>query len=776
MSKRSQAKVVSTEATSCAPPFSGSDPCLVRSGTFLAGSIIVLAALVAYHNSFSGQFLAEDLSAITNNPSIRHWGSALSPPSYATTGGRPLLNLTFALNYALGGMNVWGYHAFNLLVHALAGLALFGLVRRTLLRPAMAGGRSEISDLRSEISRATMLAFFVAVIWVVHPLQTEAVTFISERAECLMGLFYLLTLYCFVRGVTEGGRREVEDGGQEIGTRSNATSNLRPLTSTIWLLASVLSCLLGAMTKEVIVTAPVMILLYDRTFVAGSFREAWRLRWQYYLGLACTWLSLAQLMTGTGLDERAVGFGQGITWWEYGLTSCRSIAMYLKLAIWPHPLVFDYGTDAIIVRHAAGIVPYALVLAVLLAGTAAALRRWPTIGFAGAWFFVILAPASSVVPVVLQPMAEHRMYLPLAAIIVLAVLGFHTLIGRSGLVVLAVVAVGLGWLTVGRNNDYRSELIMLNDVAAKCPDNERTQYNLGVILMGLHRIPEAISHYDAALQLKPDYALAHNNLGSALTWIPGRLPEAISHFETALRLNPDDAGTHYNLAGALIRIPGRTPEAISHYEAALRINPDYTDAHYNLGVVLSGIPGRLPEAIYHFEAVLRLNPDFAEAHYNLGWALANIPGRLPEAISHYEAALRLNPNFADAHGNLGAALANIPGRLPEAIFQDEAALKINPGLVEVHENLGAALLQQGHYSAACEEYKKVLQLAPGIAEGHVNLGLALEKMGRLNDAIAQFTAALQIQPVFPSAQRDLEIARDMLRKKHGKDLREPPAP
>src|SRR5580692_2833732 len=205
MSKNSQARAAAN-ATGSTPPRPASKMFLGRWGILLAGGIIVLAALIVYHNSFSVPFIFDDEASIVDNPTINHLGCSLSPPPDATTGGRPILNLTFALNYALGGMNVWGYHAFNLLVHILAGLTLFGIVRRTLLeRPTFnlqhptSKSDNSISPKPSFAEDATLLALAVAVIWVVHPLQTEAVTYISQRAESLMGLFYLLTLYCFIR-------------------------------------------------------------------------------------------------------------------------------------------------------------------------------------------------------------------------------------------------------------------------------------------------------------------------------------------------------------------------------------------------------------------------------------------------------------------------------------------------------------------------------------------------------------------------------------------------
>jgi tetratricopeptide (TPR) repeat protein len=704
MSKKSRARAAaaSQQAASSVSPSPEQNTFLARWGTFFAGVVIILSSLVAYHNSFSGPFILDDSWAITDNPSIRHFGSALLPQSSASTGGRPLLNLTFALNYALGGMDVWGYHVVNLIIHALAGLTLFGIVRRTLLRPPLATRFGLV---------AFPLALAVAVIWIVHPLQTEAVTYLSQRAESLMGLFYLLTLYCFIRGVES-------------------------TTPARWEILSITACLLGIMSKEIIVTAPVTVFLYDRTFIAGSFREAWRQRWRYYLGLASIWLLLFGRLR-LGLHHQGVGFDQSVTWWSYALTSCRSVVLYLKLALWPYPLVFDYGTD--FVRNATCVLPYVLVLIALIMGLVMALWRWPTIGFAGTWFFLILAPTSSVIPLAFQPIAESRMYLSLAAVIGLIVLGLNRWIGRRSLILFAAMALGLGWLTIQRNKDYRSELAIWNDTVTKCPDDARAHYTLGCVLMSLRRSQEAIAQYEVALRIDPNYAEAHNNLGGVLAMIPGRLPDAIPEYEAAVRIKPNLAEAHFNLGDALATIPVRLPDAISEYEAALRIRPDYVEAHSNVGSVLLRIPGRLPDAISHYEAVLRIRPDLAEAHFNLGNALAMIPSRLPDAVSEYEAALRIKPNLAEAHSNLGSVLLKIPGRLPDAISQYEAVLRIMPNRAEAHFNLGNAFA-----------------MIPG----------------RLPDAISEYEAALRIKPDYPSAQKNLETAHYMLVNSRGENSSE----
>jgi tetratricopeptide (TPR) repeat protein len=696
-----------------------------RWAVVLAGAILVLAALAAYHNSFSGPFIWDDLSSITDNPTIRHFNSALSPPNDVGVGGRPISNLTLALNYALGGTDVWGYHAFNLLIHTLAGLTLLGIVRRTLQRPVLNERFGAV---------ALPLALAVAIIWTVHPLQTEAVTYITQRYESMMGLFYLLTLYCFVRSVESAAPAK-------------------------WQILSVVACLLGVMSKEIIVSAPVMVLLYDRTFVAGSFLEAWRRRWRYYLGLASIWLLLVPLLTG--VHQRGAGFELGVTWWRYALSSCRSVVLYLKLAVWPHPLVLDYGTD--IVHHASEVTPYVMVLAVLVAGTTVALWRWPVVGFAGAWVFVILAPASSVVPLAGQPMAEHRMYLSLAAVIGLGVLELYTRIGRRSMLMFAAAAAGLGWITIQRNKDYRSELTIWSDTVAKRPNNERAHNNLGLALEKMPgRLNDAIAQYEEALRLKPDIAGAHSNLGNALE-VEGRTADAIAQYEEALRLKPDIAEVHNNLGNALEKMPGRLNDAIAQYEKALRLKPDYAEAHNNLGIALEKMPGRLNDAIAQYDEALRLEPDIAEAHSNLGIAL-KVAGRTADAIAQYEEALRLKPDDAEAHNNLGIALEKMPGRLNDAIAQYEEALRLKPDYAEAHNNLGNALEKMpGRLNDAIAQYEEALRLKPDIAEVHNNFGRALEEMpGRLNDAIAQYEEALRLKPDYAEAHDNLGIALEKM--------------
>ena len=452
---------------------------------------VVLAGLLAYHNSFFGPFVFDDVFHISENPHIRQ----LWPPWDALShSSRPVVHLSLAVNYALGGINPWGYHLFNVAVHILVALTLYGVVRRTFLS----------EPLRPAFGRAaSSLAGAIALIWLVHPLQTECVTYTIQRGESLMSLFYLLTLYCVIR--SDGASRE-----------------------NWWKIGAVVSCTLGMGCKPVMVTAPLVTLLYDRTFLVKSWRDIGQRRGWLYAGLAASWLLLPPLLANAPTEWKAsAGFEfQGIPPLQYALMESVAILHYLRLAFWPHPLCLDYGWGYHwqVVAEAGDVLPDLMVVVALLAGTIWAWNRQPALGFLGAWFFLILAPTSSFMPIA-DPIAEHRMYLPLAAVVtgvvlVAFVLGKRFLRNPSGSVLgwvaCGFVVVALAGLTIQRNRDYISDIALWDDTVAECPQNPRAHHNLGFALAQIGKFQEAIGQYEQALRIKPDYADAHYNLGFAL--------------------------------------------------------------------------------------------------------------------------------------------------------------------------------------------------------------------------------------------------------------------
>lgn len=457
---------------------------------------IVLAGLIAYHNSFTGPFLFDDLRSIRDNENIRQLATAFRGTS------RPLVQLSFAINHAVGGNDVVGYHAVNLAIHLLAALALYGFAGRVL------------------DDKPTAAA--IAALWVVHPINTESVTYLVQRGEALMGLFALLTLYCATRR---------------------------------WHFAAVLCCAAGMATKPVMVVVPVLVWVCDRVVLR-------QVRWKLYAGLAATWLVLPVcLAQGRGDWDASTGLQANCCRpLEYLWTQPGVILHYLRLMVWPDILCLDYSWPV------GGSLLAAAVVVGLLGLTIWACRY--RVGFLGAAFFLTLLPTSSVLPV-LDLAVEHRMYLASAAVIAGVVLALRRLPGKYWLV--AGLVVPLALRTVARNEDYRSELAMWQRTVEQRPKNARAHFNLAGALLADGQTNAAIRAYHQSVELDLPYAEPYNILGNIFSQ-RGDLARAAKFYEAAVVLRPDFGEAHFNW-GKTLEALGQRDAAREHYRVAAQLMP-----------------------------------------------------------------------------------------------------------------------------------------------------------------------------------------------------------
>jgi len=584
--------------------------------------VLAGAAWGAYSTSFPGVFVFDDQFAIVGNPNIKTlWPltRAMSAPAESPVSGRPVASLSLAINYALapadvrdvlmpGGpdappgtadrflRNVWGYHLLNLILHVLAGLALFGVVRRTLLS----------ARLRARFGADSgWLACVVALVWLVHPVLTDAVTYVAQRTEVLMGLFFLLTLYCAIRA---------SDCGPEGWKRR------------WWTTGAIAACALGMGSKQTMVLAPFMVWLWDWLFArdapnlapvaAGSAAPASPappdrrargpgtpgFRGWLYAGLAATWVFLA-LLVAFERWPHSVGIQiQGWSPWTYLLTQTGVMVHYLRLALVPYPLVSDYDGWPM-ARSILEVAPYAVLLSATLLATIVAVVRKGSWSFLGAWFFATLAPSSSLLPLPTEVVAERRLYLPLAAVVVAVAVGAYVVghrlltrfvpddrarrrVGRltAGLLVAGLVIPSAA-LTYTRNRVYWSEERFWQDVLDKRPSNPRARLNYGVILSTARRYQEAEEQLREAVRLRDTSAAAHGNLGSVLCSL------------------------------------GRPEEGIAHLERAIALDPTYMEPYGNLGEAYGAL-GRLDRAAHYFALAVDAAPDAPFLLTRLGWLLA----------------------------------------------------------------------------------------------------------------------------------------------------------
>jgi tetratricopeptide (TPR) repeat protein len=617
--------------------------------TALAILLLALATLWAYRNSFNTPYYFDDIRNIVDNDAIRSWSRSFSS-NWAR--GRPVVFATFTLNYSLGRLDVRGYHAVNFLIHLLGGLTLFGIVRRTLalrgIPPSLAGSPN-------------WLALSIALVWLVHPLQTQSVTYIVQRCESLMGMFYLLTLYCVLRGATAA-------------------------RGWPWYVASIASCWLGMGSKEVMFTAPFVVALYDRAYLSTGWRELVRRRWWVYAGLltACAWLFLTSVIPALRPSEAAVvGLGlHTVTPWEYLRSQPGVLLHYLRLTFWPDKLCLDYLWP--VAQAPREIYAPGAMILLLLAGSFFAWWKWPRLGFLGLAFFFILAPTSSIMPIA-DLAFEHRMYLPLAAVAAVVLLAVHGCIdqmprergGGNALrgTILAVAAIALVLRTVDRNRDYGNPVRMYEKTVAVAPHNYSAWSDLAVNYRRIGKLAEARAAIDTALKIQPSFYTGHATLARILQE-QGEVEEALGEYDAAVRLGMRHAPTMVRY-GDLLASVGRSSEAIDAYELAIESRPWSATPRVRLGRVLARM-GRVSEAAALLGQALKVEPDHIEASVQLAWILATSDdpqlADVGQAVRLVDRATRLSSSRSAELLDVTAAAYAQAGRFSEALLAAQLAL------------------------------------------------------------------------------------------------------
>ena len=754
----------------------------VGSTSWLRALVFCLAVVLCYANSLHAPLLMDDPQP----------GVTLD---YTT---RPLVWASFDLNRALSGEDTWSFHVFNALVHLGAGFLLFGVLRRSTVHvaPELAAGPRD------------GLAFVTTLLWLCHPLQTESVTYLSQRAESMAAFFYLAVLYGFLRSV----------------------SAARPGR---WQALALVSLALGFATKETIATAPLVVLLFDALFLARGPRQALRLRKRFYGGVAVLALVLfAIFIVPLLFSEHKPTAGFKLAAFgplEYARTEPGVLLHYLRLVFWPHPLCFDYGWPA--AQELGDYLPQTLGIMALLAATVVLCFRRSWIGFSGACFFLILAPTSSIVPIQ-DPAYEHRMYLPLAAVLVVVVAGAWWLLRRlSGAGWVAPLAAGaaalaLATVTIRRNRDYRSMVVLMEVTVATVPHHARARNNLGNALIAEDRTEEAIPVLYEALKLAPNEGFIYLNLGTAYLalkqfdraipllqravemvddmhshqalgfafFMKGDHAAAVPEFEKALEQDPGNAFLHCRLAGALGGLE-RSEEAVQHFQEALRIEPEIQEAHLQVSKLLVEL-GRASEALSHSLEALQIAPNSADELLQLGRTFRAL-GRLDDALTAFQEAILLDPEavepcaeFAEtvctkadasleqrrealslarkanemadparpgyaelcarAQALLDKSIADQAVPTPQdtsaAIARLEQALQENPADADAHIRLARTLGQARRAEEAVRHYEEALRLAPERQDAHINLAALLSEQGRPAEALEHSLKALEILP------------------------------
>ena len=667
---------------------------------------LVLLTVVAYAPAMRSPYLFDDIASIPANASIRQlWPPAvpLHPPENTSVAGRPVVNYSLALNYWLnerlgvdqrpypeGRNKSVSFHVVNLLLHLSCGWMLFLLVRRT--------ARRQRFDVRIA-AVAEPLALIVSAIWLLHPIQTEAVNYVIQRTELVVSLCYLGVLYAACRSWESEGR------------------------STLWwCIGAVAICLVGMGSKEVMITAPLMVALYHRAFHATTWREVLRNdgRWWFYPALLLTMLVV---VVGIRSDARfgTVGFGGGIAWYEYLYSQAWAIAHYLRLFAWPNELTFDYGQRA--VTGWAGVPGVVILGAFAMATIIAWLRveRWGWFAFLGTWFFLLLAPSSSVVPITTEIAAERRVYLALAAVCVFVVVACVALYRRVAsravpqtrvAALAAGVCIVLALVTFSRSSTYASSLSLWRDTVRKAPTNPRAYHNLAAELIRQDepRLAEAETLYRRAVALDSTYVEAYTGLATIAINLNDQA-RAESLLTRVLALDPGNADATQVLGRMYLR-GGEPARALPYLEQYASAFPG-DNALVALGTAYLMI-GRLDDGATVLREALRYNPARTDAMRLLGGVLAE-QGRPREALPLLEDAVRAAPNAPLERGLLSLTLAQL-GRVDDAVEHAHAAVSASQGSPRIYVLAGRAMYTAGRLADADTLFSEAIRANPAQAD------------------------------------------------------------
>lgn len=622
-------------------------------------SLVLLIALV-FGGGLFAPFVFDDKPNLASNPALmRPWSprAILAVPADQghTLAGRPLATLTFAVSRMVTGSAPWSYRFGNIIIHALATLALYNVIARTLTADKQIG-------TTRWAGREGQIAWMGAAIWAVHPVQTASVTYIIQRVEAQAGLLAILSLWAFIRAVEKPDCRR-------------------------WPVLSVGAAFAAVATKESAAVIPLLVFLYDRTFVSGTFARAWVLRRGYYCALAASWLLLAALVLASHGRGGTAGFDAGVSVESYFVTQCAVVVGYLCTIAWPVSLVFDHG---IAVATLADVWPAALLLFGLGGIVLFGLVRSPRLGFIGFWFFATLAPSSSFIPIASQTAADHRLYLALAAPAVVMALMLTRWLHRSFWYAAAGVMLALASLSVARNREYATEIGLWTRTVAQRPENVRARINLALAHLEAGGVEQARRHLQRATQVDPESADAFFNLGVVLSQIGDREGARLA-YQRALLLRPTFAEAANNLGSAFLD-RGDWRAAADLFQRAVKSNPESADAHHNLALALLELDQN-DEAERHARRALELNPQFARAAFSLGNVLV-ARRNLSAAREAFARAIALEPQNAEAHSNLGHVLVEL-NRFGEALTHYEAALRLEPALLPARRNAAAILAQLG---------------------------------------------------------------------------------
>lgn len=627
--------------------------CFHRHSKLLAFCTLLLISLIAYSNSLSNSFHFDDIVGVVRNPTIRDLRNIPSyftdPSTFAlgrTREWRPVLQITYAINYSMAGLNPLVFRVFNLLFHLGTSFLIFLIVAEICIQfPLKLPGDPRISTI--------FPALFAAVVFTVHTANTEAVDYIWARSSVLATFFYLLAFYCYLRGPFSSRERR----------------------NPFWHMAGVVCFALGVGTKATAITLPATLLLYEFLFLNRAslnpgklfFTEPRRLAKYFPLAVVLlAYLTVRLLLLPRMFTSLVRGGAPMVSSYSYLLTQFRAWIYYLKLFLWPDPLIVDFSGFGW--SHSVWDVRVLLSLGIVI--TILVLALWqrktqPLTSFFIFWFFILLLPEASFIPLA-DAVVGYRAYPAYVGLAVVAtMLGFRGITWiqrtfgareRSGFrlsysLLAGLVLIALTAATIARNRDWRDETTLWTDAVKKDPGNARAYMMLGAQFLNQEDYESAREMFESAIRLSPAESHAYVLRGYMNSRV-NRNIEALSDFTTAIKLDPRAPYSNF-YRGELYRKLGETDKALDDYQAALKFQPFYTDAY--LGQAMAYLDREdIAKATEACTKIVEIDPEDRRGYDCLGGLLI-AQNRFAEAVRVLEMGVSRIPKDSELHYSLGVA-------------------------------------------------------------------------------------------------------------------------
>ena len=669
--------------------------------------LIAVMTFVIYSNAYDGPFVFDDKIQIEDKMKIRDLSHYSSLKGFFSH--RPLTSFSFALNYRMGGLKPLGYHLVNIFIHMINGMLAYALALCvfgrlscfSVLNPDEQRILCQRAANDAPISEKAM-ALLAALIFVVHPLQTQSVSYISQRYTSMAALFYMVSVLFYI----QARKLQISSKPVPASTKGFSPPDRKKIAPflfrvSIYFFIFVVSGGLALLCKENAATLFGVILLveyflFDRTW-AG-----WRkkliclipITLLVIIGVLYFFASTRGLRFGNLLEDVSILTREtrSIDRFSYLCTQFSVFVQYVRLLFLPLSQNVDYMLPFKTgFFHGTTPVAFLFVLFVLGIGVWNVKKR-PVVSFGIFWVFITLSIESSIFPIS-DAMFEHRLYLPMFGFSVALVYGMFDLFRGRKIWALAILAAAIVAFSIGtylRNRVWQDPLVLWSDVVSKSPYNYRAYYNLGNVMQRRGYLDESQAQYEKAIKLSPGFAVAHENLGLVLEE-KGRIPDAYQHYKKAVQINPRDANIQNNFGQILLQM-GRLKEAAGHFSRAIRIDPAFAKAENNLGIALAQ-QQKLAEAKEHLLNAVRLDPENSEIQNNLGQVFM-LQGNNIKATEHFERAVQLDPNSAQAQTNL-AFMRLDQNRPDDAAQHFLKALKINPQMNRARKGLKRAMESKG---------------------------------------------------------------------------------